>query len=247
MQLILEKITLPPRTTHIPRPRLLGLLQESLATCASSIITGRAGTGKTTLAADFSNQCGRVTAWYKVDAPDGDLEVFFRYLIASIQQQRPKFGLENLRPLLRSQNTTDIPLVAEAFVYELLESEQEPLLIVIEDLHLVYDAQWVVPFFRRLLPLLPADVHMVITSRTMPPAPLWRMRSKQSLCVIEESELAFSRHEAIDLFESHGLSREQASIALDHTHGRAAALNLCAEALRPAEDSVASSHAGANM
>jgi len=202
-----------------------------VATSASTIINGRAGSGKTTLTADFLRECGRATAWYKVDAPDGDLHVFFSYLIASIQQQCPAFGRENLQPIMRRENSYNIPLLTEAFVYELLESDHKPLVIVIEDLHLVYDAGWVVPFFSRLLPLLPADVHIVITSRTMPPAPLWRMRSKQSLCVIEEAELAFTRQEAIELFESRGLSREQASIALDHTHGRAAALNLCAEAL----------------
>jgi LuxR family transcriptional regulator, maltose regulon positive regulatory protein len=231
MQLIVEKITLPACVNHVSRGRLVGLLQESLSTCTSTVIIGRAGCGKTILSVDFARRCGRATAWYKVDAPDGELQIFFKYLIAGIQQQRPAFGLENLRPLLRKESSTDIDVLAEAFVYELLESEYEPLLVVIEDLHLIYDAPWVVPFFRRLLPLLPADVHLIITSRTMPPAPLWRMRSKQSLSVIEEPALAFTRQEASELFESHGLSCEEAIIALDHTHGRAAALNLCAEAL----------------
>lgn len=58
----------------------------------------------------------------------------------------------------------------------------------------------------------------------MPPAPLWRMRSKQTLSVIEEEALAFTREEAIELFGSYGLSSEQATIAIDHAHGRAAAL-----------------------
>ncbi len=244
MHLILEKIMLPPANTHIFRPRLLGLLRESLDSCSSTIISGRAGSGKTILSADFAAACGRPTAWYKVDAPDRDLQSFFKYLIVSIQQRRPGFGRENLRPLLQAAKIEQIPLLADAFVYELLEGEHQPLLIVIEDLHLVYDAEWVVPFFRRLLPLLPSDVHIIITSRTMPPAPLWRMRSKQSLCVIEEAELAFTRQEAIELFESYGLSREQASIALDHTHGRAAALKACAESIAPAEKSLAATGSG---
>jgi LuxR family maltose regulon positive regulatory protein len=114
---------------------------------------------------------------------------------------------------------------ADAFVHAMEESHEElPLLIVIEDLHLVSDASWVVPFFRRWLPLIPADVHVLITSRTMPPAPLWRMRSKQTLAVIDEEMLKFTRQEAIELFGSLGLSAEQACIALDHTNGRASAL-----------------------
>jgi LuxR family maltose regulon positive regulatory protein len=117
-----------------------------------------------------------------------------------------------------------ISLLAEAFVYELAESGGDPLLIVIEDLHLVCDSAWLVPFFKRLMPLLPADVHLLITSRTMPPAPLWRMRSKQTLFVIDEDTLAFTTQEATLLFKNYGLSAEHASIALDHTHGRASSL-----------------------
>ena len=43
------------------------------------------------------------------------------------------------------------------------------------------------------------------------------MRSKQFLVVVEEEALAFTRPEAVELFESCGLTREQAHIALDHT------------------------------
>ena len=43
-------------------------------------------------------------------------------------------------------------MLAEELVFQLAEQKSEPLLIVIEDLHLVYDAEWVVPFFSRLLP-----------------------------------------------------------------------------------------------
>lgn len=233
MQLISEKITLPTGGRHILRPRLLDLMEDSLETCSSTVINGRAGSGKTLLAADFAEASGRALAWYKVDAPDGDLKIFFKYLIASIRQNRPAFGLANLQPILKSADLQQIELLAEVFVYELLEGSHDPLLIVIEDLHLVYDAEWVVPFFRRLLPLLPNDVHVIITSRTLPPAPLWRMRSKQRLCVIEEAELAFTRQEAIELFDGYGLSREQAGIALEHTHGRASALHACAVSLAP--------------
>ncbi len=231
MELVLDKISRPSHSPRISRLRLLKILEQGLASCASTIISGRAGTGKTSLAIDFSCECGRQCAWYKVDAPDGDLEVFFRYLNASIEQQRPGFGRGPLSSLIESATLEHIPRLAEAFVYELAEGENNPLLIVIEDLHLICDSEWLVPFFARLLPLLPSEVHLLITSRTMPPAPLWRMRSKQTLLVIDEEALAFTRTEATELFESHNLSQEQASIAVDHTHGRAAALAAFAASL----------------
>jgi hypothetical protein len=67
-------------------------------------------------------------------------------------------------PLLQSElNIAQMPLLAEAFIYELERKSGDPLIIVVEDLHLVSDVDWLVPFFRRLLPLLPSDVHMLIT------------------------------------------------------------------------------------
>ena len=223
IELITEKVTIPSRLPSVARPRLAGLLENSLRSCTSTIVSGRAGTGKTALAIDFAWNCGRSVAWYKVDAPEGDLEVFFQYLIASIRRQRPAFGATFME-LVRATPPEKISLLAEVFVFELAEGGGNPLLIVIDDLHLVCDSPWLVPFFKRLMPLLPADVHLLITSRTLPPAPLWRMRSKQTLSVIDEETLAFTRQETILLFKKYGLSPEQASIALDHTHGRASAL-----------------------
>ena len=231
MQIILDKITLPSEQPRISRTRLLNMLHGSLANCTSTIINGRAGTGKTRLAADFARRSGRRVAWYKVDASDIEPSVFFKYLVESIRQWRPVFGQETLMQMVEAATLDDIPMLAEAFVYELLEQKGEPLLIVIDDLHLIYDAEWVVPFFRRLLPLLPVEAHMLITGRSLPPAPLWRMRSKQTLCVIEEPSLAFTKHEATKLFASYGLHQAQAVAALNQTHGRASTLDEMARLL----------------
>lgn len=222
VELIAEKIAVPSRLPLVSRPRLVDLLENSLRSCTSTILSGRAGTGKTALAVDFALNSQRKVAWYKVDAPEAEQQVFFQYLIASIRKHRPAFGTSFMS--LVNEKSHDISLLAEAFVYELAEGKGDPLLIVIEDLHLVCDAAWLVPFFKRLMPLLPADVHLLITSRTIPPAPLWRMRSKQTLSVIDEETLAFTRHEASLLFQRFGISVDHVGIALDHTHGRAAAL-----------------------
>lgn len=241
MQLILDKIKLPAESPRLERARLLNLLQASLNSCTATVIHGRAGTGKTMLATDFAKHCGRRVAWYKVDASDGDPQIFFRYLIESVRRHRAGFGEETLAPLLERAALEDMPLLAEAFVFELLERDGDPLLMVVDDLHLVYDAEWVVPFFRRLLPLLPADAHMLITGRSMPPAPLWRLRSKQMLCVIEEPTLAFTQKEAIMLFESYGLTEAHAEVALKHSRGRAAILDRFAAVLSSSGKAVAES------
>src|SRR6266550_334529 len=130
--LILEKLMMPEQFPRLVRPRLLELLEKSLAICTSTIISARAGAGKTSLAVDFARRCGRRVAWYKVDAPDGELPAFFDYLSASIRQQRPQFcGPLDFALVLRGGADQAVS-IAERFVYELAESGDEPLLIVIE-------------------------------------------------------------------------------------------------------------------
>lgn len=229
MQVIHDKVTVPQRNPRLSRPRLLRALEEGLDSCTSTIITGRAGAGKTMLAKDFARGCApRTTAWYTVEASDSELQIFIRYLIESVGRQRPGFGRGVLAHCAGSQGFENIPSLAEAFLYELQECAGEPLLLVIDDLHLIYDAEWVVPFFRRLLPLLPPEAHMLIIGRSLPPTPVWRMRSKQTLCLVEEAGLAFTPEEAADLFASYGLAGLDARSALEQTQGRAAALDATA-------------------
>jgi LuxR family maltose regulon positive regulatory protein len=231
-----DKISLPSDLTpRVLRERLLETLRESLACCAATIVSGRSGTGKTILAADFARSSGRCVAWYKVDAPDSELAVFFQYLCASVRQVRPGFGEQTMERLGELLSIEDVPLLVEYFVYELLQQD-EPLLVVVDDLHLVYDAEWVVPFFRRLLPLLPPEVHVMLLGRSLPPAPLWRMRSKQTLCVINELELAFTLTEAQRLFAGYGLAARLAVPAWEQTRGRASTLEEQARLAAAAEE-----------
>jgi LuxR family maltose regulon positive regulatory protein len=238
MKIITSKVTIPPETPRICRQGLLDTLRENLESCHATVINGRAGTGKTMLAVDFVRRHVSRAAWYKVDAPDMSLPVFIDYLVASVGRLRPGFGRQTLECQAHSFRTgksgmagvgdeLHIAALAEAYVYD-LERQAEPLVLVIDDLHLIYDADWVIPFFHRLLPLLPAEAHMLILGRGLPPAPMWRLRSKQRLFVINEHMLAFTETEAEELFSSYGLGAEEARMALERTGGRAAGLHAAA-------------------
>jgi LuxR family maltose regulon positive regulatory protein len=245
-QVIPEKITPPQELPRVSRERLLSTLGESMEGCNSTIIHARAGTGKTMLATDFARRAGRRVAWYKLDAPDSELPIFLRHLCASVAAARPGFGQKTLERLGREAGTWDVPLAVEYVVYELLESD-EPVLLVIDDLHLIYDAEWMAPFFRRLLPLLPPEVHVMLLGRSLPPAPLWRMRSKQTLCVLDEEVLAFTLAESRRLYATYGLAPERAESALRDTRGRAATLDARArsEGIAAAETERAATSRGA--
>jgi hypothetical protein len=65
------------------------------------------------------------------------------------------------------------------------------------------------------------------------------MRSKQTLCVIEEPTLSFTELEAKRLFKSYGLTETQSSTALQQTRGRALLLDTMAQVLSEAENAMA--------
>jgi LuxR family maltose regulon positive regulatory protein len=223
-ELIHDKISVPddaPRTTRL---RLLNLVLASMTRHNATVIHGRAGTGKTTLLADFARRAPRPTCWFKVDAGDAELGIFCRYLTATLKSHCSMLDERHMLQITESDSKDRAGLLAEALVFQLMDLGTDPLLLVIEDLHLVYDAEWVVPFFQRLLPLLPSEVHVIITCRSLPPTPLWRMRSKQMLRVIEEAELAFNFDETLQLFKTYGLNEDHARAALRETNGRAAAI-----------------------
>jgi LuxR family transcriptional regulator, maltose regulon positive regulatory protein len=235
MKIITSKVMIPTEVPRVCRQGLLDTLRENLKSCPATVINGRAGTGKTMLAIDFIRRHEGCAAWYKVDAPDMSLPVFLEYLVASVARMRPGFGRRTLDCHARAfrggeseaGSEFDIALLAEAYVYD-LERLAEPLVLVIDDLHLIYDAVWIVPFFHRLLLLLPVEAHMLILERGLLPAPMWRLRSKQRLFVITEQMLAFTPTEAEELFSGYGLSAEEARLALKQTGGRAAALHALA-------------------
>jgi LuxR family maltose regulon positive regulatory protein len=223
-ELIHDKISVPDDTPRTSRMRLLNLVLASMTTHNATVIHGRAGTGKTALVTDFARRAPRPTCWFKVDAGDAELEVFCRYLIATLKSRCSALDERHMLEITESDSRDRAGLLAEALVFQLMDLQTDPLLLVIEDLHLVYDADWVVPFFQRLLPLLPPEVHVIITCRSLPPAPLWRMRSKQMLRVVEESELAFNFDETLQLFRTYGLNEDHARAALRETNGRAGAI-----------------------
>jgi LuxR family transcriptional regulator, maltose regulon positive regulatory protein len=227
MELIQEKIIVPAEFPRVSRKRLLKLLAENLTCFGATVVSGRAGTGKTLLAADFARRCGRRVAWYKVEAPDANPRSFLRYLTASVSVPYPGFATALPKLENWTLDAANLPELANAFAYPL--EQCEPLLLVLDDLHLVYDAEWVVSFLGRLLTFASPEQHVLILARSLPPAPLWRLRSKQSLDVIEEAALAFTPAETEDLFASYGRNAADAGQAWEQTHGRAAALDALAQ------------------
>jgi ATP/maltotriose-dependent transcriptional regulator MalT len=219
-----EKLTVPGFDRLIDRPRLHDLLAKSLSNCCATLVSGRAGTGKSALAADFAGNYSKV-AWYTVESSDVDWEVFAAYFAAAVSSATKRPSLMRLHPNNgggRSGPAIDsfiIDIFGHAFA-----NQKKPMLIVLDDLHRIFDADWFGDFFNMLIYSLPENTHLLLLCRSKPPAPLWRLRSKQMLNVVDEKLLAFDEEETSRLFENSGLKDSEVSRLQRDSFGRVSKL-----------------------
>ena len=220
-----EKIEIPPCLGLVERPRLLEKLDRSLSQFASTLVSGRAGTGKTSIAAAYA-RTRKTAAWFTVESSDVEWNVFASYVAASA-----------LRVVGSNKSVHDLPLgltdsssaAMGTFLYiiaSLVETgeENDRPLLVLDGIHHLFDADWFSGFFNILQPSLSRTADVLLLCRSRPPNPLWRLRSKQQLDVIDEKTLAFDRDETILLLKQVGHSHAEAARIHAETFGRVSKL-----------------------
>lgn len=216
-----EKLRIPRKLGVVKRRRLAELLRKSTTQVPATLISGRAGTGKTTVAADFARKQDHV-AWYSVESSDIDWNVFAHYFATSVLGSvKSKVPVSEVLPdeIHASQSA-----IATFLINVFSEAEtvllHAPFFIVLDDIHHLFDADWFGEFFTLLLSSLPDNTHVILLCRSKPPNPLWRLRSKQQLNVIDEKLLSFDLGETVELLKRAGLRRSEAERAHTSTFGR---------------------------
>ncbi len=230
VRLVADKLCPPPVNICVTRQRLLEYLSISLEQFGATLVTGRAGTGKTALAADFAKRCNRTLAWYNVEAADNDWNVFLNYLVGSLNQHKLNWQERQLNSLIEEMAGAEVAQVTEALAaWMTITASEKPLLIVLDDVHTIFDAAWFNEFFQTFLPFLTPEVQLLLLARSQPPMPLWRMRSKRMLGVLDENLLDFTVDETAELFQTFGLSAKIADSAHQEAYGRAGKLEQLAQ------------------
>ncbi|MEM7114685.1 MAG: LuxR C-terminal-related transcriptional regulator [Chloroflexota bacterium] len=178
----------------VQRPHLIHCLNHGLRR-KLTLVAAPAGYGKTTIVTQWLHTLQTQpyqVAWFSLDESDNDLPFFLHYLVSAIQQTLPNScpntlaALRNPRPLPWSQLVT--------LLLNDLATIAEPLILVLDDYHLVTD-ETIHHFLDRLLDHLPPAHHLVLISRTEPPLSLPRLRVRQQLNELRTADLSFSNAE----------------------------------------------------
>src|SRR5215204_3119254 len=237
-ELLWTKLVAPaPRAGLLPRAGLQSLLQSSLQ-AKLCLVGAPAGSGKTTLLAQWGEAAGggRV-AWVSLDERDNDPTRFWSYLVAGLRTVEPGAGTVALEAL--GGPSVELERVVVPSLVNDLATVGAPLVLVLDDYHLITNAichQTLEGF----LDHLPAEVHVVLSTRLDPPLSLARMRASGELAELRVGELQFTGEEAAELLNGSiglALAAEEVARLAERTEGWAAGLVLAGLSLRDRPDS----------
>ncbi|HEX4950017.1 MAG TPA: tetratricopeptide repeat protein [Blastocatellia bacterium] len=201
--LLLRTKLLPPRPIPelLPRPRLIERLRATLGQ-PMTLVTANAGSGKTTLVAEFVRQHIPQFVWYQLDQTDSELTVFPAYLVEGIGKKIAGFGASTRSYLEQAADEISRypERVADVLINEILEQVEQPFTLVLDDYHHLALDSPVHRMMDRLVSYAPEMLHLILISREMPPLNLTRLRSQSALTIIDRDEMLFTESETQELF-----------------------------------------------
>jgi LuxR family transcriptional regulator, maltose regulon positive regulatory protein len=224
-------------------PRLV--LRESLIDALSAgpsrpltLVYGPAGSGKTTLVAQWAASAGedRPVAWLSLETGDNDPARFWMYVIEALRSVLPGIGEASVA-MLRAPGVNLVDEALPPLVNELADVSEQ-LVLVLDDYHAIEDER-IHEGMASLLEHLPATLRIVMTSRAEPPLRIGTLRARAQLNEIDAVQLRFSLSEAESMLNDlHGLALtpEMVTRLHDRTEGWAAGLYLAVLSMRGRED-----------
>ncbi len=209
-QLLATKFFMPV-SPHplISRPRLADLLQKSLK-YPLTLVSAPAGFGKTMLLSSWGQALPASTAlvaWVSLDERDNEPQLFWTYVLSALDQHRP----ELFTPLLKYLQSSQAPPLMQilTLLVNLLMDSNEQIVLILDDYHMITEQQ-IHTTLSYLVEHLPAQLHIILSTRSDPPLPLsqWRargrmleVRTNQLRCTTKETSAFFNEVKGVQFPE----------------------------------------------
>ncbi len=181
-----RKISFPTLPSIVPRKRLFQKLDRR-GHYGVTWITGMAGSGKTTLAAGYLATLHIPCLWFAMDEGDEDLATFFYYLGLAGQEAVP-FEAPPL-PFLTPEYLQNVTTFSRRYFEALCKGLPRPFFLVFDDYHKIPTESRFHGPFRDGISVVPHDIHILILSRSNPPAPFIRMLANNRIRLVGQKDL----------------------------------------------------------
>jgi LuxR family maltose regulon positive regulatory protein len=205
-----------------------------------TLLSAPAGWGKTTVLAQWALTVSEDQrfGWLSLDHSDNDPVWFWMYVVAALQKVSSGVGIRAVE--LLAMGADPVQVVLPTLLND-LDSIVSPMVLILDDYHLVVSraVHEQLAFF---ISRLPANLHLVLATRSDPLLPLARLRASGDLAELRTDDLRFEASEAHHLLNKVlGLELADADIDLLHrrTEGWAAGLYLAALSLTGRADGAA--------
>ena len=235
--LLSTKLTSPRlHPLFVPRQNLLTRLDSGLDQ-KLALISSPAGFGKTTLVSEwiaYRQTQGNPPpiAWVSLDPGDNDPARFWRYVLTASKLFDKDLSNSALA-LLNTSLQSPFQALLTMFINGMAELSTKGIL-VLEDYHVITSAQVheTLTFF---LDHLSPSLHLITITRSDPPLPLARLRTRNELNELRKEDLRFSLEETRIFVEQalpYRLSPEMVARLANRTEGWVAGLRLVTLALQ---------------
>jgi LuxR family maltose regulon positive regulatory protein len=181
-------------------------------------------------------ETGHPVAWVTLEKSDNDLRQFLTYVLTGLQRARDGLGQAALE-VVQNAEGLNLQRSLGLLINDLCELD-EPIILVLEDYHLIENEQ-VDQVIELMLNQAIPNLHLVITTREDPNLPLTRLRVRNQLTEVRAADLSFSVEEACEFFSNVmgvNLSTKDMETLRDRTEGWVAGLQLAALSLRDSGD-----------
>lgn len=172
------------------------------------VVEGPAGSGKSTLIAEWASTDPRPCAWLTIETPHRDAVVLLHALTRALRAACPggRFdpnatGTDAMRGLSRLTRA--------------LADQPEPVLLVIDDIHLLQE-RGAIDLIVTLADRYPPSGRIALATRVDPGLPMARWQLAGKVLLIDRSDLDLDLDESVRLLDRLGVSDAQAAAASIH-------------------------------
>jgi ATP/maltotriose-dependent transcriptional regulator MalT len=205
-----------------------------------TLLSAPAGWGKTTLLAQWALGADEDLrfGWLSLDPSDNDPVWFWMYVVAALQKVSPRVGTHAVE--LLTMGADPVQVVLPTLLND-LDTIESPVVLILDDYHRVVNRA-VHEQMAFVIGRMPANLRLVLATRSDPMLPLARLRAAGDLVEMRSHDLRFGSIEAGQLLNDVlGLDLTDEDVQLLHrrTEGWVAGLYLAALSLAGRRDAAA--------